>query len=111
MGLFGASWKWEEIQKKDAIMGELRKENDRILKEQRKENNRILKEQRKENDRVQKEKNRNTKYQELDPNALKIKGLARKKERLEYFENIRSLLSANKYFSAYTFLETGCTFR
>jgi len=36
MGLLGPSWDWEQIQKKDAIMGELRKENDRVLKEQRK---------------------------------------------------------------------------
>ena len=33
MGLFGPSWTWEEIQRKDAIMGELRKENDRVLSE------------------------------------------------------------------------------
>ncbi len=36
MGLFGPSWNWEEIQKKDALMGELKRENDRILNEQRK---------------------------------------------------------------------------
>lgn len=36
MGLLGPSWSWDEIQKKDAIMGELKKENDRILDEQRK---------------------------------------------------------------------------
>lgn len=34
MGLFGYNWDWEELQKKDAIMGELRKENDRVLSEQ-----------------------------------------------------------------------------
>lgn len=33
MGLFGPSWTWEEIQRKDAIMSELRKENDRVLSE------------------------------------------------------------------------------
>lgn len=36
MGLFGPSWSWEEIKRKDALMGDLKKENDRILKEQRK---------------------------------------------------------------------------
>lgn len=44
MGLMGPSWSWDEIQKKDAIMGELKKENDRVLDKQRKENNRVIKE-------------------------------------------------------------------
>ncbi len=42
MGLFGPSWSWEEIQKKDALMGELKKENDRVLDKQRKENDRVI---------------------------------------------------------------------
>ena len=33
MGLFGPSWSWEEIQRKDAIMGDLKRENDRVLSE------------------------------------------------------------------------------
>lgn len=36
MGLFGPSWSWEEIQKKEDLLGELQKENDRVLKEQQK---------------------------------------------------------------------------
>jgi len=35
MGLLGPSWTWDEIQKKDAIMNDLKRENDRILEEQR----------------------------------------------------------------------------
>lgn len=31
MGLFGPSWSWEEIKKKDAIMSEIKNENDRVL--------------------------------------------------------------------------------
>ena len=44
MGLFGPSWSWEEIQRKDAIMNDLRKENDRVLDRQRRENDRMIRE-------------------------------------------------------------------
>lgn len=50
MGLFGPSWTWEELRKKDDIMNDLKRENDRILDKQRKENDRVLRKQRKLND-------------------------------------------------------------
>lgn len=33
MGLFGPNWTWDEFEKKEAIMSDLRKENDRVLAE------------------------------------------------------------------------------
>jgi len=36
VGLFGPSWTWEEIQRKNAIVHEIQKENDRVLNQQRK---------------------------------------------------------------------------
>lgn len=44
MRLFGPSWSWEETQRKDVLMGELKKENDRVLDKQRRENDRVIKE-------------------------------------------------------------------
>lgn len=44
MGLLGPSWSWEEIQRKDSIMNDLKRENDRVLEKQRKENDRVIRE-------------------------------------------------------------------
>lgn len=62
MGLFGPSWTWEELRKKDDIMNDLKRENDRILDKQRKENDRILKENRKNIDRQQMNNSSNSSY-------------------------------------------------
>lgn len=40
MGLFGPSWSWEEIKRKDNIINDLKKEDDRVLRETEKMLNR-----------------------------------------------------------------------
>lgn len=44
MGLFGPNWSWEEIQRKDAVLGDLRRENNRVLDAEHQENDRLIRE-------------------------------------------------------------------
>jgi len=80
MGLFGHSWEWEEWERKEAIMGDIRRENDRILASQRSEH-----------DRLMRDANAKPKF---------IIDRFRKEKNIEYHTNIRSQIATGKYIKA-----------
>lgn len=80
MGLFGPNWTWEEIQRKESIMGDIRRENDRVLAEQRAENNRIMK--------------------ETNPKPLFLIDRFRSEKTIKYHTNIRAQIASGKYLKA-----------
>lgn len=93
MGVFGPSWTWEELRKKDDIMNDLKRENDRILDKQRKENDRVLR---------QMNKNERTYAEPKEVNYADIRARAYQHtaEKNDFFAEYYLYISSNKIIKA-----------